>query len=132
MATYTRRPASDLARVGSRRLDDIGSSRNNEWQAAARKRAKRDSEENPESPVEAEAKLVDGGPIGVGGRSLHAYRGTPGQLSGTEIERPLRRWQAGHAEFPFSAVVAHYQAVGRNSVQPNVAAMLRDVARQVP
>jgi tryptophan 2,3-dioxygenase len=77
--------------------------------------------------LEAEANLVDSGPIGVGGRCVHAYRGTPTQLSGTEIERTIRQWQAGHAEFPFTAVVAYYQAVGRNSVRPDVAAMLRDL-----
>jgi tryptophan 2,3-dioxygenase len=91
----------------------------------------RASEENPElvsdTLLEAEAKLVDSGAMGVGGRCLHAYRGTPTQLSGTEIERTLRQWQAGHAKFPFNAVVAYYQAVGRNSVQPDVAAMLRDL-----
>ena len=96
-----------------------------------RKRSARDSEQNPElvsdALLEAEAKLVDSGAIGVGGGCLHAYRGAPTQLSGTEIERTLRRWQAGHAEFPFSAVVAHYRAVGRNRVRPDVAAKLRDL-----
>ena len=91
----------------------------------------RDSEENPklvsDTLLEAEAKFVDTGAIGVGGRSLNAYSGTSTQLSGTEIERKLRQCQAGHAEFPFDAVVAYYQAVGRNSVQPEVAAKLRDL-----
>jgi tryptophan 2,3-dioxygenase len=63
----------------------------------------------------------------VGGRCLHAFRGTPAQLSSAEIERTLRQWRVGHAEFPFTAVVAYYQAVGRNSVRPEVAAMLRDL-----
>jgi tryptophan 2,3-dioxygenase len=76
---------------------------------------------------EAEAKLVASGPTGVGGRCLHAHRGTPAQLSGAELERTVRQWRPGHAEFPFAAVVAHYQAVGRNSVRPEVAAMLRDL-----
>jgi len=53
----------------------------------------RDSQENPklvsDTSLEAEAKLVDSGAVGVGGRSLHAYRGTPAQLSATEIERTL-------------------------------------------
>jgi tryptophan 2,3-dioxygenase len=76
---------------------------------------------------EAEAKLVAGGPTGVGGGCLHAYRT---QVSDGELERTLRQWRAGHAEFPFAAVVAHYQAVGRNSVRPEVAALLRDLHRR--
>ena len=99
---------------------------------AETKRSMRDPEENPESSLEAEAKLVESGPIGMGGRSLHAYRGTPTQLSGAEIQRAIRQWEDGHAEFPFAAVVAHYQAVGRNSVRPDVAAMLRDVHGRYP
>jgi hypothetical protein len=91
----------------------------------------RDSQENPklvsDTSLEAEAKLVDSGAVGVGGRSLHAYRGTPAQLSATEIERTLRQCQAGRAKFPFTAVVDYYQAVGRNSVRPDVAAMLSDL-----
>jgi hypothetical protein len=98
---------------------------------ADRKRSVRDSEANPElvsaTLLEAEAKLVDSGAMGVGGRCLPAYRGTPTQLSGAEIERTLRHWQAGDDAFPFAAVVAYYQAVGRHRVRPDVAAALRDL-----
>ena len=51
---------------------------------ADRKRSVRDSAANPElvsaTLLEAEAKLVDSGAMGVGGRCLPAYRGTPTQL----------------------------------------------------
>ncbi|WP_234809989.1 hypothetical protein [Mycolicibacterium moriokaense] len=126
MATYTQEQAightSDLADSTTSAAAGAMSGKQ-----PARKRAKRDLEANHESPVVTEAKLVDDGSIGVGGRSLHAYRGTPTELSGVEIERALRRWQDRGAHFPFAAVLAHYQAVGRNSVRPNVAAMLRDI-----
>lgn len=80
-----------------------------------------------ETLLEAEAELVHSTPIGVGGTCLQAADASPDTRSGRKVPEALRQWAAGHTEFPFTAVVDHYQVVGRNGVRPHVAAMLRDL-----
>ncbi|MFE7415602.1 hypothetical protein [Rhodococcus sp. NPDC057529] len=79
-----------------------------------------------ETMLEAEQKFVRSGVIGVGGTCLQTAEATADELSGRTVENALRRWEAGHAEFPHAAVAAHYQTVGRHGVRPHLVAMLRN------
>ncbi|MCQ4120658.1 hypothetical protein [Rhodococcus tibetensis] len=76
---------------------------------------------------EAEAGIVRSGAVGVGGKCLQAADATTDALCDRHVEEALRQWAAGHSEFPFAAVVAHYQEVGRNGVRPHVVTMLREL-----
>lgn len=82
--------------------------------------------------VAAEAAIVDGGRVGVGGISRGAHRGDSPAGSAALASRLVREWSGDPAGFPYAETLAHYRLVGRNNADPGLISELRRLYDGLP